>query len=173
MKETTREFVQDQIVFAVILFIPFIPLIVQIDPIYLKLIPKIPQSIFDHLIQISATILGFTIVGIFYYLGKVDKERDDLVSDIVKKMMVNDQYPKGLNAEDKKQDENIKRKSKRIRMNMALISMYFGAAIALSLICIIYFSNGAGQILFFSIISLMLTPIYFFNKFWRDELMLR
>lgn len=93
--------------------------------------------------------------------------------DIVKKMMVNDQYPKGLDAEDKKRDENIKRKSKRIRMNMALISMYFGAAIALSLICIIYFSNGAGQYLFFSIISIMLTPVYFFNKFWRDELMLQ
>jgi 1,4-dihydroxy-2-naphthoate octaprenyltransferase len=100
----------------------------------------------------------------------VDKERDDLVP---KKMSLDDPYPKALEAKDREQDENIKRKSKRIRMNMALISLYFGAAIALSLICIIYFSNGAGQILFFSIISLMLTPIYFFNKFWRDELMLR
>jgi heat shock protein HspQ len=174
MKDVTRQQVIDQLVFAVILFIPFLPLIVQIDPNYRKLIPEIPVGVFDHLIQISATILGFTLVGIFYHLGKVDEQKNDLISYLARKMANDDKYPDAhLQPEDQKRLNELVKTSKRVRYNMAFISVYFGLAIALSLICIIYFSNGVGQTWIFTIISLMLTPIYFFNRFWRDELLIR
>jgi hypothetical protein len=156
MKQPTRQLDLDVLVYSIITFITAIPLILQkIDPSYRELIPIIPESIFNHLIQISATILGFTLVGIFYHLGKVDEKKKDVI------------------PEDNRRLDELVSTSKRVRITTAFISGYFGAAITLSLICIIYFKNGVGQTWIFTIIALMLTPIFFFNRFWRDELLIQ
>lgn len=175
MKQPTRQQVLDVLVYSVISFITVIPLILQtIDPSYRELIPIIPESIFNHLIQISATILGFTLVGIFYHLGKVDEKKKDVISELATKMATDPKYPKDdLRPEDNERLVELVYTSKRVRTNTAFISGYFGLAITLSLICIIYFKNGIGQTLIFTIIFLMLAPIFFFNRFWRDELLIR
>jgi hypothetical protein len=174
MKQPTRQEVLDAFVYSIISFITVIPLILQkIDPSYLQLIPIISERIFDHLIQISATILGFTLVGIFYHLGKLDEKKKVVISQLATKKATDSKYPKNdLRPEDNERLYELVYTSRRVRTNTAIISGCFGLAITLSLICLIYFKSGVGQTLIFTIIALMLAPIFFFNRFWRDELLI-
>lgn len=65
---------------AIPLLIMVILLIVQViynnHPNYF---PKINKEIFEQLIQLNSTILGFTLVGMLYYLGKFDDKKKEYV----------------------------------------------------------------------------------------------
>jgi hypothetical protein len=39
--------------------------------------PKVDRSIFEQLIQVNVTILGFAWVGFLYYLGKFDDKKKE------------------------------------------------------------------------------------------------
>ncbi len=67
----------DIIVLLIISLIPFV--VLQVDPNYHQYLPKIEVNIFEQLSQINAIILGLTLVGIFYYLGKLDDRKRDYV----------------------------------------------------------------------------------------------
>ena len=41
--------------------------------------PKIGQSIYEQLIQVNVTILGFALVGFLYYLGKFDDKKKEYI----------------------------------------------------------------------------------------------
>jgi hypothetical protein len=54
-------------------------------------LPTITKEVFEQLIQVNSTILGFTIVGILYYLGKFEDSKKDYVRHwfgLVKSMSV-------------------------------------------------------------------------------------
>lgn len=51
-----------------------------VNPNYKKTLPVIHENFFEQLIQVNATILGFTLVGIFYYLGKIDDRKKDFMN---------------------------------------------------------------------------------------------
>jgi hypothetical protein len=39
--------------------------------------PIIEEQVFEQLIQVNATILGFTLVGMLYYIGKFDDKKKE------------------------------------------------------------------------------------------------
>jgi hypothetical protein len=41
--------------------------------------PKVDRSIFEQLIQVNVTILGFALVGFLYYYGKFDDKKKEYV----------------------------------------------------------------------------------------------
>lgn len=54
--------------------------LIYINPDFKKNLPVIHENFFEQLIQVDATILGFTLVGIFYYLGKIDDRKKDFMN---------------------------------------------------------------------------------------------
>jgi predicted transcriptional regulator len=57
-------------------------LVYAIIPTYLRLLPNIDPGIFQALIQVIATLLGFSIVAVFYYLGKIDDLKTSYVNSL-------------------------------------------------------------------------------------------
>jgi hypothetical protein len=75
-----KESIRSAIDTAILMGVSFAPLIMlQISPNYPQYFPKIETNVFEQLSQINATILGFTLVGIFYYLGKLDDRKRDYI----------------------------------------------------------------------------------------------
>src|SRR5437588_10282626 len=47
---------------------------------YSLLLPSLDARIFESFIQVVGILLGFTVVGIFYYLGKIDDQKHDFIN---------------------------------------------------------------------------------------------
>jgi sensor domain CHASE-containing protein len=41
--------------------------------------PRLNQQVFEQLIQVNSTILGFTLAGMLYYLGKFDDKKRSML----------------------------------------------------------------------------------------------
>ena len=57
-------------------------MVYAIIPTYFRLLPNIDPGIFQALIQVIATLLGFSIVAVFYYLGKIDDLKTSYVNSL-------------------------------------------------------------------------------------------
>jgi hypothetical protein len=67
--------------YIIIIAIDFL-LVNFIIPSYSKFLPNIDPSIFQALIQVIATLLGFSIVAVFYYLGKLDDLKTNYINSL-------------------------------------------------------------------------------------------
>jgi hypothetical protein len=66
--------------------------------IYSKFLPPLTSSFFQMLIQVMATLLGFTLVVVFYYLGKFDDQKKNSVSSIIQVKKEMRQHAKTIDA---------------------------------------------------------------------------
>jgi hypothetical protein len=67
----------------------FIPIVVFVGGIvfnYSNFLPGLDPRVFESLVQVIATFLGFTIVAFFYYLGKIDDRKNDYINSITSRM---------------------------------------------------------------------------------------
>ncbi|MGC1930518.1 MAG: hypothetical protein WA667_16240 [Candidatus Nitrosopolaris sp.] len=48
--------------------------------------PSLDARIFESFIQVIGILLGFTVVGIFYYLGKIDDQKHDFINSLLTKL---------------------------------------------------------------------------------------
>jgi hypothetical protein len=69
--------------------------------VYAKFLPPISSSFFQMLIQVIATLFGFTVVVIFYYQSKFDDQKKDSVKSII-------QVKKQLRQDSKVIDSAVK-----------------------------------------------------------------
>jgi hypothetical protein len=204
-----KDKIVDGIVFLSLGLAPAIILLIY--PNYSSMLPRLDENLFEQLAQVNATIIRFTLVGIFYYLGKVDdvkykflNEYQAIVeylaeyasltndySEILFRVLDKSKNPlanhyvellrhhKQKNLSDKdnvyysieKMSAVFNDINKAIRRTATYIAMVFGVAISFCFWGMILFSSGndkhAWNILI-PTITIMLTSIYYFHRFWND-----
>src|SRR5690348_10163935 len=67
----------------------FIPIVVFVGGIvfnYSKFLPDLDPRVFESLVQVIATFLGFTMVAFFYYLGKIDDRKNDYINSLTNRI---------------------------------------------------------------------------------------
>lgn len=92
------------------------------------LLTALDPRLFESFIQVIGILLGFTVVGIFYYLGRIDDQKHDYINSRLALMTrikdapseVDERAKKVLEAFDKAEDENKKfYMGEQIRQSMA------------------------------------------------------
>jgi hypothetical protein len=66
--------------------------------IYSKFLPPLTSSFFQMLIQVLATLLGFILVVVFYYLGKFDDQKKNSINSIIQVKNEMRQQTKAIDA---------------------------------------------------------------------------
>jgi len=143
-------------------------------------LPKIEDKIFEQLIQVNATVLGFTIVGIFYYLGRTnDMKRDQLemikeLTDKFKSKSRNTtEVSKFVTELEATVDSNKKlfdEVRNVIRFYSIIIISHYAVGIALSFIPLLLseIENKMAWIFFILTTELILSTVYFYICFWQS-----
>ena len=157
-----------------------------INYLYIDLFPKINENIFEQLIQVNATILGFTILAIFHYLSKFDdykKNQLDILFKITEKVKGKfpsdeDIYKEIINAYNKF-NQTFDQIDEMIKYYAKIIVIFYGIGIIVSFFCLFLFANDKEKWLFliwsflFLSIFLISATIYYYHKFWSDVKLLK
>jgi hypothetical protein len=97
---------------------------------YSKFLPALDPKLFESLVQVNATFLGFTIVGFFYYLGKIDDRRNDYINSLSSDVKAQEDFfseneqrlKNALAAIEKVKDNKKFHEAEDIRLGISVIS---------------------------------------------------
>src|SRR5690349_17442947 len=53
-----------------------------------SILPSLDPRIFETLIQVIGVLLGLTVAGMFYYLGKIDDQKYQYVISVVRELSI-------------------------------------------------------------------------------------
>jgi hypothetical protein len=155
-----------------------------------SIFPIINEKIFEQLIQVNATILGFSIVGIYFYYGKFDaskKTQIDLITDALKESKK--PSGKGDDVSDDtsaNNDESVEldlsgfvntlndafdKTEDLIKRYTTIIIIFYAIGITVSFLSMFFFANGYGQYTWSIIIiniALIIATTYYYRDFWNQ-----
>lgn len=137
--------------------------------------PVISYKIFEQFIQLNATIIGFTIVGIIYYMGRTNDMRRDqigMLKELVDKF--NQDEDRDTFAEQFKQTvtthkQLFEKVMHVIHFYTVTIVAHYAVAITLCFVALLSNElNRSNFVLLVIVAELILSTVYFYASFWRE-----
>jgi hypothetical protein len=140
---------------------------------------EIEKKIFEQLIQLNATILGFTIVGIFYYLGRSNDMRRDQINSL-KELAISSNPINNETQRIKVKEllenaitshrELFKKVMDGIQYYAVAITLHFGTIISLCFVPLLVSNEqkNLNTTILLVVIELILASVYHYIWFWRE-----
>jgi uncharacterized membrane protein len=134
---------------------------------YSLLLPTLDARIFESFIQVIGILLGFTVVGIFYYLVKIDDQKNHLINSLLTNLSriktvtsrEDEQVKKFLEALDKVDDANKFYRGEQIRQIISQILQIKRENASVL--------KGSDAIIKDIVSSIIITS-HFFSVIWKD-----
>ena len=176
------------IVFYIIIILIDLILVNLILPYYSKELPILDSKIFEVLIQVIATVLGFAIVALFYFLGKLEDLKIRFVDSVLaakrtlESTITDQQKTLKTIMEDLEKEiipeglEVFESESGLIRVNIVMIVISFGLGILSCFIALFLTTEPFKQYWNITIwgsliggISATVSTSYLFNDIWKYQ----
>jgi hypothetical protein len=147
---------------------------------YSILLPSLDPRIFESLIEVIGILLGFTVAGIFYYLGKIEDRKCDFIKSLSRRLNLvsrqNEQTRMRIDEIITNYTKIFEEMSDLIRSDLTYIIISYAIVISLSFFALFIDTSGIGiatvnlskwSVVIVSVFGIIGTS-HFFSRILRD-----